>query len=133
MPYYSKDESVREHDKMIRKNRKDAYIQAAQIYIRAYLETHPCIDCGEDDWVVLEFDHVRGEKYQAGRRKMGVAQLACDGYKLETIIAEIEKCDVRCRNCHARITYQRHDGCWRNMEAEMESSALIRTGVERQD
>lgn len=76
--------------------------------IYEYLLAHPCVDCGETDPIVLEFDHVRGEK------KDGVVNLACYGWK--TVEIEIAKCDVRCANCHKRKT--RKQLGWRNyMEA----------------
>lgn len=59
-----------------------------------FLQSNPCVDCGEDNPIVLEFDHVRGTKVDA------VALLVKDGYGWETIMSEIEKCDVRCANCH---------------------------------
>src|SRR5690348_13250693 len=33
-----------------------------QAKLHAYLLTHSCIDCGQTDITLLEFDHVRGEK-----------------------------------------------------------------------
>lgn len=59
-----------------------------------------CADCGELDPVVLEFDHVRGEK------KANIANLLCSGGK-ETLRIELEKCDVVCANCHRRRTAKR--------------------------
>lgn len=64
----------------------------------AYFADHPCVDCGETDPVVLQFDHVRGEKYKA------VGALFAEGSSWEMIEAEIEKCVVRCANCHWRKT-----------------------------
>lgn len=62
-----------------------------------YLSTHPCVDCGIADPLVLEFDHVRGKK--TGE----VARIA--GQKTwKTVMREIEKCEVRCANCHRRKT-----------------------------
>jgi hypothetical protein len=58
---------------------------------------HPCIDCGETDPVVLDFDHVRGIKRKA------VALMIKD-FSWENIQLEIEKCEVRCANCHRRKT-----------------------------
>ena len=64
-----------------------------------YLSTHPCIDCGEPDIVVLEFDHVCGEK------KTTVSTM----YNLtwERTLDEIAKCEVVCANCHRRRTQKR--------------------------
>ncbi len=66
-----------------------------------YLLHHPCVDCGEVEPVVLEFDHVRGEK------RRNIADLVRTGRSWETILKEIEKCDIRCANCHRRVTAKR--------------------------
>jgi hypothetical protein len=64
----------------------------------AYFAEHPCVDCGETDPVVLQFDHVRGTKLKA------VGSLFGECRPWEMIAAEIEKCEVRCSNCHWRKT-----------------------------
>ncbi|MFL5733498.1 MAG: hypothetical protein ACJ78Q_09880 [Chloroflexia bacterium] len=51
--------------------------------------------------MVLEFDHVSGEK------KGNISELALRYGSWETILAEIAKCEVRCANCHRRITAKR--------------------------
>lgn len=63
-----------------------------------HLRTHPCMDCGEADPVVLEFDHVSGEKI------MDVSRMARHGVSERKLRAEMEKCEIRCANCHRRRT-----------------------------
>lgn len=62
-----------------------------------YLLSHPCVDCGESDPVVLEFDHVRGEK-------KNIISKMIRTYNWSIIEEEIAKCDIRCANCHRRKT-----------------------------
>ena len=68
----------------------------ARIFIFDYLKKHPCVDCGEEDPMVLSFDHVRGVK------KMAISQMVNQGYSMAALQAEIDKCEVRCFNCHMR-------------------------------
>jgi len=67
-------------------------------YLWTYLLSHPCVDCGESDPIVLEFDHVRGEKHS------DVGKMAHNTRSLKSIQTEIDKCDVLCANCHRRRT-----------------------------
>jgi hypothetical protein len=64
-----------------------------------YFRTHPCVDCGEWDPVVLEFDHVRAKSFDIGQKLLD--------YPWEAIVNEIAKCEVVCANCHRRRTKQR--------------------------
>ena len=63
-----------------------------------YLSTHPCVDCGITDIRVLQFDHVRGTKINSV--SVGVR----DSWAVEKLQAEIEKCEIRCANCHKIMT-----------------------------
>lgn len=69
-----------------------------KLFIREYLLSHPCVDCGEADPVVLEFDHVRGTKARE------VSRFRCNNLSWTGLLNEMEKCDVRCANCHRRKT-----------------------------
>jgi hypothetical protein len=68
-------------------------------WVYAYLLEHPCIDCGEADPMCLDFDHV-----DRSTKKTRVSTLVQRYCRLETIKEEIEKCEVRCANCHRRKT-----------------------------
>ena len=70
-----------------------------QLRLLEYLQQHPCVDCGETDPLVLDFDHVR-DKVAA------VTRIAWTSTWTK-VRAEIEKCEVRCANCHRRVTASR--------------------------
>lgn len=72
-----------------------------------YLRGSACVDCGNADLRVLEFDH-----RDPSSKRSEVSVLASDGYSLATVMLEVEKCDVRCANCHAIRTRSR-EGWWR--------------------
>jgi hypothetical protein len=67
------------------------------LFIAHYLESASCVDCGEGDPVVLDFDHV-------GVKRAGVVQLAYNEHSVALLEREIAECEVRCANCHRRRT-----------------------------
>ena len=82
-------------DKAIKHNKKYKLIN--QKFIWDFLKTHPCVDCGESDPIVLEFDHIKD-------KANNISNMISQSYSLDTIKEEIEKCEVRCANCHRRKT-----------------------------
>jgi hypothetical protein len=87
----------REQSRAARERRREP----AREFIRDHLAQHCCADCGEDEVLVLEFDH------HDGRKTAGVAKLLAEAARLERIRAEVERCEVVCVNCHRRRTARR--------------------------
>lgn len=69
--------------------------------IQAYLKEHPCIDCGNNDIEVLEFDH-----RDASIKEFQIGNAIRRAISWKRIQLEIEKCDIRCANCHRKRTRQ---------------------------
>jgi hypothetical protein len=67
-----------------------------------------CIDCklsvGGCFWR-FDFDHVRGKKVA------GVSTMvhSTGRFKIDEIKREIDKCELRCKNCHRRVTSRRRE------------------------
>lgn len=88
-------------------NNKEYYLTKARIrnkklrnnvkqYIWNYLQHHNCVDCGENDPIVLEFDHLSN--------KISAVSFLAKNCTIIKIKSEIKKCEVRCANCHRRKT-----------------------------
>ena len=65
-------------------------------FITDYLIGKSCIDCGESDPIVLEFDHFENKKDNLSE--------IIQNNSIEKIETEIKKCNIRCANCHRRKT-----------------------------
>ena len=98
--WYEKNKDLDIQNVML--NKEYARLEARH-FVLEYLRTHPCAICGENDAVVLEFDHIK-------EKNSDVARLVADGVSLERIQQEIDLCQVLCSNCHRRKTA--HERGW---------------------
>jgi hypothetical protein len=90
---------AKKRNKIIREN--------AYSYLGPYLLSHPCVDCGETDMLVLEFDH-RDRKMKDDE----ISHIIAKGGNLDKIVGEVSKCDIRCSNCHRRKT-EKENNSWK--------------------
>jgi hypothetical protein len=67
-----------------------------RLLVWGYLKQHPCALCGEDDPIVMDFDHV-------GHKTRDIGWLITQSCT-EKILAEIGNCRVLCANCHRMHT-----------------------------
>jgi hypothetical protein len=76
--------------------RRDALVAERMAFLLEFFRWHPCVECGESDPIVLEFDHLGNKDFDiaAGIRRRN----------WRTVLDEIAKCDVVCANCHRRRT-----------------------------
>ena len=93
---YFKGSVHEEHLRHVRE-RKAVAREVARQYVLNYLSTHPCVQCGESDPIVLEFHH-------RGNKDASVSSIVGGGWSVGRIQEEIDKCDVLCANCHRRVT-----------------------------
>lgn len=104
--YYAKNRA--EHVRVIVERTARRRVEAKEFLV-SYLRGHPCVDCGMTDLRVLDFDHRPG----SGKRG-DVMRMVKDGFSIAVLAREIDKCDVRCRNCHAIVTLERAGDNWRS-------------------
>lgn len=65
-------------------------------FISNYLLTQKCVDCGNNDFRVLDFDHIDPKT-----KVFNISVTKVQNFiSLEKLQAEISKCVIRCANCH---------------------------------
>lgn len=82
--------------------------QILQEVVESHLLSNPCVDCQETDMIVLDFDHV-----DPSQKEHSISKIITRGMSLEKLLKEIDKCVVRCANCHRRRTAQQFN-TWRH-------------------
>jgi len=98
---YGKEHYAAHHQRYIDRaalQKRELRLERTALLIE-YFEIHPCMDCGETDPVVLEFDHLHDKAFNIGTHLVQ--------RKWQTILDEIAKCEVVCANCHRRRTARR--------------------------
>lgn len=94
---YWKSRSLNEEKMQDKKNYLANRRNEFRKFIYEYVSTHPCVDCSENDPIVLTFDHLFDKKFNISDASNG-------SVSMDSLKSEIEKCEVRCANCHLRKT-----------------------------
>lgn len=90
--YYAKNK-----DKFIKKGK--SHKAKTKEYINSF-KNKPCMDCGESyPYYVMDFDH-----RDPAEKEFNVSVLR-RGWGKDRILAEIQKCDLVCANCHRERTF----------------------------
>lgn len=82
------------NDKQFRKNKARAYVTEVRVKVFNFLKNHSCVDCGEKNPIVLDFDHIDPKS------KTGSISELSKTWSWESLKGEIAKCEIRCANCH---------------------------------
>ena len=89
-------ENAEAHNKR-RNDAKTRYRERNRMYLVEHLRTHTCVDCGEADPIVLEFDHRAPEN-----KEYSLAYYSGTGCSVRQLRNEMDKYVVRCVRCRRR-------------------------------
>ena len=82
-------------EKIIKRSRKRNIRQRDKnrLYVESIKKQSGCVDCGESDPRVLDFDHINTKRHN-------ISTLLRKEYSWDSILEEASNCVVRCANCH---------------------------------
>lgn len=87
-------------NKAIYKLRSAVAKQKVRSFISRVKRRSHCLDCGNNNPIVLEFDHL-------SNKEADIATASTRGWSIERVKLEIRKCDIVCGNCHKIRTHTR--------------------------
>lgn len=105
-----KEQAKKSRKRAIRRNRR---------FVENYKLEHPCPLCAENEPCCLSFHHRDGDLKEGN-----ISDMVNRGYSLTRIQKEIDKCNIMCLNCHAKLHFQE------KQEAEEEIMIKAKTGIQ---
>ncbi len=85
-----------------KKNKFLDHIKKLREYVRNS-KCNPCTDCKiKYGYWVMQYDHINPKN-----KKDAISDLIKKGVSFEVLLAEIEKCELVCANCHAEREQKR--------------------------
>lgn len=99
--------STREKEKIRKLRNGRRQFDKCRKHVHDILKNSSCKDCGEDNWILLEFDHL--PEYD---KISEISTMVRHGFSLNKINKEIAKCEIVCPNCHKLRTYKRGNWEW---------------------
>ena len=106
MPYKNKEERLACRRRWYAKNKSSEKIHVKRrkneirLWFQGQKASLRCSKCGENHPATIDFHHKIGEK------EIGVSKMVADGYSINRIKKELEKCDVLCANCHRKVHFE---------------------------
>ena len=92
----------REHSRSARLARRRSQIDAARLWMAEIKSGVPCADCGEMfPTYVMQWDHL--PEFE----KINQVSIMVASRTREAVLAELEKCELVCANCHVMRTVNR--------------------------
>jgi hypothetical protein len=96
---YNREYYGRNRERLLEKQREKnrRFARGRREWLSEYKKSLKCIRCGEDHPATLTFHH-----RDSAEKDFEIGNSINLGVSLKRLVAEIEKCDVLCANCHAK-------------------------------
>jgi len=107
MPFKDLEKRRKYRRKWYSKNKSSekAHVKRRKLEIKKWFEDYKknlkCSKCSEKHPSTIDFHHKKGEK-----KEKGVSYLVANGYSINYIKKELNKCMILCANCHRKVHYK---------------------------